>query len=155
MQDIVLLIFRLGRILTKLQGEVWQSIDPKFAITLNALNSREIRVMIVLALRTLEGNGGLNLNEVAEIAGIKKSAASTMITKLVNAGFISRTENPDNRRSVLITVKPEILRLKETLSPQVIPRIRQAFGCLSDKELKQLISLIDKVYASQNQEEST
>ena len=104
MQDIVLLIFRLGRILTKLQGDVWQSIDHKFATTLNTLNSREVRVMIVLALRTLEGNGGLSLNEVAEIAGIKKSAASTMITKLVNAGFISRTENPDNRRSVLITV---------------------------------------------------
>ena len=155
MEDMVLLIFQLGRILTKLQGDVWQSIDHKFATTLNTLNSREVRVMIVLGLRTLEGNGGLSLNEVAEIAGIKKSAASTMITKLVNAGFISRTENPDNRRSVLITVKPEILRLKETLSPQAIPRIRQAFGCLSDKELKQLISLIDKVYASQNQEEST
>ena len=155
MQDIVLLIFRLGRILTKLQGEVWQSIDPKFATMLNTLNSREVRVMIVLALRTFEGNGGLSLNEVAEIAGIKKSAASTMITKLVNAGFILRTENPDNRRSVLITVTPEILRLKDAVAPQVIPRIRQAFSCLSDKELKQLISLIDKVYASQNQEEST
>ena len=51
------------------------------------------------ALMSLESDGGCRMVDVANRMGITNAAASQMFDRLVQHGFVSRTEDPDDRRA--------------------------------------------------------
>jgi len=62
-------------------------------------------VVTVTQLRTLvvlDGHGEMNLNRLAELLGVTPSTAMRMIDRLLNAGLVTRRDNPTNRREVVL-----------------------------------------------------
>ena len=62
-------------------------------------------VVTVTQLRTLvvlDGHGEMNLNRLAELLGVTPSTAMRMIDRLLNAGLVTRQDNPTNRREVVL-----------------------------------------------------
>ena len=58
-------------------------------------------------LVVLESHGELNLSGLAEKLGVNASTALRMIDRLLVAGLVTRRENPDTRREVLLGLSPE------------------------------------------------
>jgi DNA-binding MarR family transcriptional regulator len=58
-------------------------------------------------LVVLEGHGELNLSGLAEKLGVNASSALRMIDRLLVAGLVTRRDNPETRREVLLGLSPE------------------------------------------------
>ena len=62
-------------------------------------------MVTVTQLRTLvvlDGHGEMNLNRLAELLAVTPSTAMRMIDRLLNAGLVTRRDNPTNRREVVL-----------------------------------------------------
>ena len=57
-------------------------------------------------LVVLESHGETNLNRLARALDVNASSAVRMIDRLLAAGLVTREENPQNRRQVLLAVTP-------------------------------------------------
>ena len=57
-------------------------------------------------LVVLESHGVTNLNRLARALDVNASSAVRMIDRLLAAGLVTREENPENRRQVLLGVTP-------------------------------------------------
>ena len=60
-------------------------------------------------------HGSLNLNQLADELGVIPSSASRLCDRLVAAGFLDRKVSEQNRREVVLTLRPEGQRLLETI----------------------------------------
>lgn len=57
-------------------------------------------------LVVLDSHGELNLNGLAEILDVNSSTAMRMIDRLLTAGLVTRHDDPDNRRRVILGLTP-------------------------------------------------
>jgi DNA-binding MarR family transcriptional regulator len=57
-------------------------------------------------LVVLESEGPTNLNRLAQVLDVNASSAVRMIDRLLAADLVTRQENPENRRQVLLGVTP-------------------------------------------------
>ncbi|SOD73141.1 MarR family transcriptional regulator [Jatrophihabitans sp. GAS493] len=57
-------------------------------------------------LVVLDSHGELNLNGLAEILDVNSSTAMRMIDKLLSAGLVTRSDDPENRRRVILALTP-------------------------------------------------
>lgn len=99
------------------------------------------RVMIVLK----EFGGRVTQRELTERLGIQPGSASEVIAKLESAGYIRRTPNETDRRTVDIELTKEGEAFAKEARAQRILRHEQMFSCLSDDEKKQFLSLLEKI----------
>ncbi|HEU5271630.1 MAG TPA: MarR family transcriptional regulator [Jatrophihabitans sp.] len=61
------------------------------------VTATQLRTLVVL-----DGHGEMNLNRLAELLGVTPSTAMRMIDRLLNAGLVTRRDNPANRREVVL-----------------------------------------------------
>jgi len=64
-------------------------------------------------LMQLHHRGGCGVSDISESFDISNAAASQLVEKLVQAGYIERAEDPSDRRAKLLTVSPKGLALIE------------------------------------------
>jgi DNA-binding MarR family transcriptional regulator len=57
-------------------------------------------------LVVLEAEGATNLNRLAQVLDVNASSAVRMIDRLLASGLVTRQENPENRRQVVLGVTP-------------------------------------------------
>lgn len=78
------------------------------AISARSLAAVEDRVTVpqFRALVVLSTRGESNLNRLADDLGVAASSAMRMIDRLLVAGLVTRRQNPDNRREVLLGLTP-------------------------------------------------
>jgi DNA-binding MarR family transcriptional regulator len=57
-------------------------------------------------LDILDRLGAVSAGRIAEHTGLTTGAVTGMIDRLIRAGYVERTPNPADRRSVLITLRP-------------------------------------------------
>jgi DNA-binding MarR family transcriptional regulator len=68
----------------------------------SAVTVTQFRTLVVL-----ESHGEVNLSGLAERLGVNASTALRMIDRLLVAGLVTRRDNPDSRREVLLGLSPE------------------------------------------------
>ena len=88
-------------------------------------------------LVVLDNSGDINLNGLAEVLGVNASTAMRTIDRLLAAGLVSRTENPANRREVM-------LRLTSAGAELV--------GRVTDRRRAELTKIVRKMPAAQRAE---
>lgn len=69
-------------------------------------------------LDVLDRLGPVPAGRIAEHTGLTTGAVTGMIDRLTRAGYVERTPNPDDRRSVLVTLRPNTPR--DELLPTVL-----------------------------------
>ena len=72
-------------------------------------------------------NEPCSLQDVMRHTGLSAPAASAFVAKLVRAGILRREVNPQNRRSVLITVEPEFRRSLAEIDAKFRERVAELF----------------------------
>ncbi len=92
-------------------------------------NVLQVRGLVVIASR-----GAVSLGELAGAMNIHLTRASRLCDRLVLKGLISRTDDPDNRRQLTLTLTPSGERLVDT----VVASRRKAIGPILSRLTKQM-----------------
>jgi DNA-binding MarR family transcriptional regulator len=97
-------------------------------------------------LMQLHHKGPCGMSEISERFDVTPAAASQLVEKLVQAGYIERTEDPSDRRAKLLSLSPSGARLIEqgiaeryrwmdnlvkTLSPEEQAKVSEALEVLT------------------------
>lgn len=94
-------------------------------------------------LKLLAQEGKMTQRDLTEKLGIQPGSASEVIGKLERAGFVTRSENAEDRRTAdicLTQVGRERAEAKEQEKPEL-------FSALSEEEKLQLLALLEKLHA--------
>ena len=84
-------------------------------VAVSATSLQEIEETLTVpqfrTLVVLSSHGEINLKRLAEILHVNASSAMRMADRLLAMGFVTRRENPENRRHTLIGATPEGLAI--------------------------------------------
>ena len=83
-------------------------------------------------------NEPCSLHDVMRHTGLSAPAASAFVAKLVRAGILRREVNPQNRRSVLITVEPEFRRSLAEIDAKFKEHVMELFRSATTAEQEAL-----------------
>jgi DNA-binding MarR family transcriptional regulator len=117
------------------------SIRPKYGIT-----AREWR-----ALAVLKYLGKVPLQELAKHSGLLKSQMSRTVSAMIERGYIEKTANPGDGRSILLCLSAEGLDLSEQILDDSFERNEHMLSTLSQAERHILIELLQRVTRSSTQ----
>ena len=91
----------LSRALYASSKQIWIELD---------LSTAQLKTLIALY-----DAGAPPIGQVAEMLGIGQPTASHLIDRLVQTGFVVRTEDPEDRRRTLAELSPQGVKLVEQL----------------------------------------
>jgi DNA-binding MarR family transcriptional regulator len=92
----------------------------------------------------------LTPTEISERTLLASATMTAVLDTLERPGWIRRTPNPDDRRSVLIEITPEGRELADRFIPGLHIVERRVMSALTRRERHQLLALLGKVLASAN-----
>lgn len=97
-------------------------------------------------LRILRGQKGkpLGIQSITERMIDKMSNSSRLVEKLRLKGLVERTECPDDRRQVNVSITKRGLNLLDTIQSG-IQEMQDVFASLSEDETRELNQLLDKL----------
>jgi len=93
------------------------------------------------ALMTLESHDALPTSAVCEAVGVKPNVASGIVQRLVDRGYISREESPEDRRVRLLHLTAEGRQFAQAMTADLRDLKRRQFAALSDEQLEQLYEI--------------
>lgn len=86
----------------------------------STVTATQFRTLVVL-----DTNDGINLNGLAELLGVNASTAMRMIDRLLVAGLVTRRDNPENRREVVLSLTAEGRRIVRKVARRRRREIKQ------------------------------
>ncbi len=102
--ELVTAVLTGSRVLVGVSARSLAAVEGRLTIT-------QFRTLVVL-----DTNPGTNLNGLADELAVNSSTAMRMIDKLLAAGLVTRGENPNNRREVVLGLTDEGRRLVTTVT---------------------------------------
>ena len=97
------------------------------------LTREQLRVIFLLSFK-----GRASPGEVAESFGVPKANVTSVIDRLVGKGLVSRRENPDDRRSYILSLTEEGRSQVERLHEIGTARIKRVLERMPDEALVSL-----------------
>ena len=88
----------------------------------------------VKAIYLVASTGPMRMSDLAAQMGTAASTASGLVDRLVQLGLLDRSEDPSNRRQVLVAATPAALEQLDTMNELNRHRLRQLLGRLSDPD---------------------
>lgn len=88
---------------------------------------------------------GITLKKLAEHLEMQSSAASIMVDKMVNKGFLERHENPEDRRTINIRISPKGAEIIKNARKLLIQKMEKIASALTDDEQQQLNAIATKL----------
>jgi DNA-binding MarR family transcriptional regulator len=70
----------------------------------------------IIVLYVLASQGAQSISRLAELTRLSAPATSQMVDRLVEGGYVSRDENPADRRVRVVALRPRGMRLVEQLN---------------------------------------
>lgn len=98
------------------------------------LSGAEAHCLLILAF-----HGRQTLVDLNKRYGTDLAFLSRMVKRLVERGFISREPNPEDGRSVILTLTDKGMEYTPALKARVRSYIQTTFGFLSDMQVMELI----------------
>ena len=96
-------------------------------------------------LRILKKNENINLKDIAGMLGITSSATTQIVDELVKKDFLLRKRNPDDRRTVNLTLSEKAITQFNSIKNKSFSEFFSLFEVLSDDELLDYYKLNNKI----------
>ena len=93
-------------------------------------------------LVVLDSRGEINLNSLAEALDVNSSTALRMIDRLLVAGLVTRRENPNNRREVLLGLSAEGARIVDIVTKSRRSEIARIVTAMPNERRSELIAAL-------------
>lgn len=87
----------------------------------------------------------LGVNQLADHLHLSGAFVTIEVNKLVSAGLVEKTTNPDDRRRVVLAATPEAQRLLRDVTLVQVPANDALFGPLTADDFKRLRAIIAKL----------
>ncbi len=111
------------------------------------LTKEQLRVVFLLSFR-----GKASPGEVAGAFSVPRANVTSVIDKLVGKGLIRRQENPDDRRSQILTLSEEGRKKVEELLEMQVTVFRRILGRMDEESLDSLRSGLEGLIAALREE---
>ncbi len=113
---------------------------PAEQITRLKLSHAQFHAISFLALK-----GPLPMSELANNMGISKQQLTPLIYKLIEARWVIRRTDENDRRIVLIEITEEGINMYTELKNDIKHKFSEKLSELPEKELKELADLMQKI----------
>ena len=113
-------------------GVVSQAVVPEL---LSRAGAEDLTYEQLNVLKLIRTHGAHTLKMLAGFLAVTPPAASVMVDKLVNLGFVARTGNPEDRREILISITARGRRIVERFQELSEKRFSEFLSDLSDEEV--------------------
>lgn len=91
----------------------------------------------------------LTMSELAERLKITRSRLTHAVTRLQEAGYVDRQEDPGNRRNQLAVLTPQGRQLLERAAPGHVEAVRRAvFDALTPEQVRQFAEIGEAINAA-------
>ncbi|HEY7779442.1 MAG TPA: MarR family transcriptional regulator [Ktedonobacterales bacterium] len=107
------------------------------------LSMGQLKTLMIVATRQ-----PTNVSGLAEALALSKPTASMLVDRLVQLGFVARTEDPDDRRRTLVTPTPEGAALVLRLRQGSVDRLVRWLGALEPDDLAALTRGLEALAAA-------
>jgi DNA-binding MarR family transcriptional regulator len=122
-------------------AELMEAIPPVMQFIRTEMRSQNAPVLSVpqfRALNYLRRHPDASLSEVAEHVGITRASASTLIERLVQRSFVTRADDPNERRHVMLNLTEMGSNHLQQARTATLHKIAILLEMLSPEELNQL-----------------
>lgn len=99
----------------------------------------------VRALFALHLLGPCRLKEFADQLAISGAAASEMINRMVELGFVTRSQDPRDRRQVIISLTPEAKKRTESHERHILERIIEVMKRLEPAQVEAWVGIFEVI----------
>ena len=93
----------------------------------------------------IEQKNESTVKDIASALNVTSSAATQLVDGLVSSGYVTRKQDPKDRRRVTLMLSAETKRHVAQMRAQVSKRLLKFFKVLDDKEFDQYIRLNEKL----------
>ncbi len=127
-------------------GEVLATFRPFFADYSLSQGRFALLMLLYRAARSREeAKRALSPAELADQAGVTRATITGLLDRLEREGYVERSHRRDDRRMVAVSLTPKGIGLVETILPRHVKRVSLLMSLLSERERKQVVSLMEKV----------
>ncbi|ALC92932.1 MarR family transcriptional regulator [Bacillus sp. FJAT-18017] len=106
----------------------------------NKLTVTEFSVMEVLYQK-----GTLTIQQICQNVLISSGSMTYVIDKLENRGLLARSDCPNDRRAIHVSLTDDGLSLMDTIMPNYLEMVDDLFGTLDPKDSEIFLQLLKKV----------
>lgn len=131
--------------------EVFSALLETSAEILSAVNSAlsrkgitQARFRLLVQLRRA-GPAGLHPMDLAGALGVERATVTGLVDGIEEAGLARRVPCPEDRRSIMVALTPEGLRLIDSIAPQRLAKVAGLMGGLTSAKKKELVRLLDAI----------
>ncbi|HHV75672.1 MAG: MarR family transcriptional regulator [Bacilli bacterium] len=124
--------------------EVVASLERKWSNEWNQINDLGFSKTHILLLDLLAKEGPKRPSVIAERLKITTGGVTVLTSKLLNGGYIEKTQSSKDRRVTQIAITPEGKKVLEESKSQVMALIHSMFGMLSNEEIQTLQQIFEK-----------
>ena len=128
--ELVTAVLTASRVLVGVSAQSLADLDETVTIT-------QFRTLVVLSR-----SDGINLNGLAEELDVNSSTAMRMVDRLIAAELVTREDNPDNRREVVLRLTPAGRQLVERVTRKRRARIAEIVTAMPTAQHAELISAL-------------
>lgn len=132
----------------KIVGELMQNM---YAMRKNLMAGHVSKKMTAITpsqgfvLRFVAHNDSVNIKAVAEALHMSSSAATQLVDGLVEKGFLLRKTDPDDRRSIALSLSEKAKKQMTEFKRQHVQKMMDVLSALTDEELEQFMLLNQKI----------
>lgn len=128
--DLVTALLTASRVLVGVSARSLAHVEHTVTVT-------QFRTLVVL-----DSHGEINLNRLAELLDVNSSTAMRMIDRLLVAGLVTRRDNPDNRREVLLGLSRSGQRIVRRVTARRRDEIARIVTAMPSKQRGTLIAAL-------------
>lgn len=135
-------IGRIGRRLHELMGLVNRAAG---AGTLAMMNAHQLTLPQMVALHVLRYEGPVSTLRLVDDLQLSPSATSHLVDRLVDRGWVTRRENPDDRRQRTLALTPAAMDMLDTMAQARAREFETAFSSVEPELRARLADVFDQV----------
>jgi DNA-binding MarR family transcriptional regulator len=105
----------------------------------------QIPMLHLEVLRLIASSPGLSMHKVAQHFSVTPPSATSLVDILFKEGYITRIIDNKDRRLVRLQITPKGLKRLRQGQREMEVKMRGLFRALNDKEIKQLIRIMEKL----------
>ena len=135
-----------GELHDRLVGQIRQFIAGVILFNQRIAEHVGLRLSDMQCLNVLELLGPLTAGRLAECTGLTTGGVTVMLDRLEKAGYVKRNPNPNDRRSVLVSVNREKLAGVNVYYDEIHRQTVEVLAQFPEEEL----AVVDKFFARLN-----
>lgn len=124
--------------------EIVSSVERKWANEWNSHNAMGLSKTHIFILDLLETEGPMRPSSLAERLHVTTGGVTVLTTKLIKAGYITKTKNATDRRASQLEITDAGQSLLETAHEHIMNIVDRMFGMLTEEEIHSLRTIFSK-----------